>query len=190
MISSCSYKLLVTCCHQVAVDSFNCCLSELSHPSPSSSVVPLSCQSVVCGHGTRYRNLSCFVSDGSGDGEGSLVDEELCSSLELAVDGDKQIRLKEACVLPCPGNTAAQSVCSPWASCAAWATWQSHAQTHDRAEAVCHRHMYRTQERDSFTEMLLTGCVTSDPESVSSSWNWHFQKHSFNVAVSKTGHTV
>ncbi|TMS10942.1 Thrombospondin type-1 domain-containing protein 7A [Larimichthys crocea] len=42
-------------------------------------------ESVVCGHGMRYRNLSCFVSDGSGDGEGSLVDEELCSSLELAI---------------------------------------------------------------------------------------------------------
>lgn len=52
----------------------------------------------------RYRNLSCFVSDGSGDGEGSLVDEELCSSLELAIDGDKRIILKEPCTLPCPGN--------------------------------------------------------------------------------------
>lgn len=54
----------------------------------------------------RFRNLSCFVSDGSSDGAGSLVDEELCSSLEVAVDGDKQIRLKESCVLPCPGNNA------------------------------------------------------------------------------------
>lgn len=57
----------------------------------------------------RYRNLSCFVSDGSGGGEGGLVDEELCSSLELAVDGDKQIILKEACVLPCPGNKSVQN---------------------------------------------------------------------------------
>lgn len=69
-----------------------------------------SCQSVVCGHGVRFRNLSCFVSDGSGDDEGSAVDEELCSSLELAVDGDKQIRLKETCILPCPGNDAAFKV--------------------------------------------------------------------------------
>ncbi|KAF3692339.1 Thrombospondin type-1 domain-containing protein 7A Precursor [Channa argus] len=64
-------------------------------------------ESVVCGHGTRYRNLSCFVSDGSSDGESSLVDEELCSGLELAVDGDKQIRLKEACTLPCPACSCA-----------------------------------------------------------------------------------
>lgn len=78
-------------------------IPSLTHPPPS-LVVFLSCQSVVCGHGIRYRNLSCFVSDGSSEGEGSLVDEELCASLELAVDGDKQIRLKEACTLPCPGN--------------------------------------------------------------------------------------
>lgn len=78
-------------CHQVAAASL--------HPVSS-----LSCQSVVCGHGMRYRNLSCYVSDGTSDGDGSLVDEELCSSLELAVDGDKQIKLKEACTLPCPGD--------------------------------------------------------------------------------------
>ncbi|CAB1415308.1 unnamed protein product [Pleuronectes platessa] len=77
-------------------------------------------ESVVCGHGTRYRNLSCFVSDGSmdseGEGEGSLVDEELCSSLELAVDGDKQITLKEACTLPCPGECYLMEW-SDWSSC-------------------------------------------------------------------------
>jgi len=54
----------------------------------------------------RYRNLSCFVSDGSINGEGSLVDEELCSNLEQMISGEKQIRLSEACVLPCPGNNA------------------------------------------------------------------------------------
>lgn len=59
---------------------------------------------MVCGHGLRYRNLSCFVSDGSDEDRLSLVDEELCSSLELAVDGDKKITLKEACTLPCPGE--------------------------------------------------------------------------------------
>lgn len=89
--------------------------SLITHPPPfsSSSAVLLSRQSVVCGHGMRYRNLSCFVSDGSIDGkvgDGSLVDEELCSSLELAVDGDKQIRLKEACTLPCPGSNTVQEV--------------------------------------------------------------------------------
>lgn len=75
-------------------------------PSPSR-------QSVVCGHGTRYRNLTCFVSDGSGGADSSTVDEELCSSLELAVDGDKQIMLSEACTLPCPGNQAATKPRSP-----------------------------------------------------------------------------
>lgn len=70
---------------------------------------PPSGQSVVCGHGTRYRNLSCFVSDGSSGSESSAVDEELCGSLELAVDGDKQILLSEACTLPCPGNQPAST---------------------------------------------------------------------------------
>ncbi|XP_037532443.1 thrombospondin type-1 domain-containing protein 7A [Nematolebias whitei] len=74
-------------------------------------------ESVVCGHGTRYRNLSCFVSDGSGDGESSMVDEELCSSLELAVDRDKQIILKEACVLPCPGGCPAMNPPEDNSSC-------------------------------------------------------------------------
>uniref|UniRef100_A0A3P9MW48 Thrombospondin type-1 domain-containing protein 7A n=1 Tax=Poecilia reticulata TaxID=8081 RepID=A0A3P9MW48_POERE len=73
-------------------------------------------ESVVCGHGTRYRNLSCFVSDGSGDGESSMVDEELCSSLELAVNGDKKIILKEACTLPCPGECYLMEW-SDWSSC-------------------------------------------------------------------------
>ncbi|XP_027141893.1 thrombospondin, type I, domain containing 7Ab isoform X6 [Larimichthys crocea] len=73
-------------------------------------------ESVVCGHGMRYRNLSCFVSDGSGDGEGSLVDEELCSSLELAIDGDKRIILKEPCTLPCPGECYLMEW-SDWSSC-------------------------------------------------------------------------
>lgn len=75
-------------------------------------------QTVVCGHGTRYRNLSCFVSDGSGDDEGSQVDEELCGGLELAVEGDKQIRLKEACTLPCPGKNPPS-----WSSLTSW-QWQ------------------------------------------------------------------
>lgn len=70
------------------------------------NISPLLCQSVVCGEGVRYRNLSCFVSDGSADGDFIMVDEELCSDLELAVNGDEQIHLKEPCTLPCPGKTA------------------------------------------------------------------------------------
>ncbi|XP_019734334.1 thrombospondin, type I, domain containing 7Ab isoform X2 [Hippocampus comes] len=75
-------------------------------------------ESVVCGHGTRYRNLTCFVSDGSGGEQdsGGQVDEELCGSLELSVDGDKRIRLKEACMLPCPGECYLMEW-SDWSSC-------------------------------------------------------------------------
>uniref|UniRef100_A0A4W4FBY4 Thrombospondin type-1 domain-containing protein 7A n=1 Tax=Electrophorus electricus TaxID=8005 RepID=A0A4W4FBY4_ELEEL len=61
-------------------------------------------EDVVCGEGRRFRNLSCFVSDGSSDEQGSRVDEELCASLEQAVDGDQTIILEEACTLPCPGD--------------------------------------------------------------------------------------
>uniref|UniRef100_A0AAQ4PQQ7 Thrombospondin type-1 domain-containing protein 7A n=1 Tax=Gasterosteus aculeatus aculeatus TaxID=481459 RepID=A0AAQ4PQQ7_GASAC len=73
-------------------------------------------ESVVCGDGERYRNLSCFVSDGSGDAVGSSVDEELCGGLEPAVDGDKRISLKEACTLPCPGECYLMEW-SDWSSC-------------------------------------------------------------------------
>lgn len=61
-------------------------------------------QGAQCGEGLRFRNVSCFVSDGLGTGEGSLVDEELCGDLEQMVDGDKQIILEESCTVPCPGN--------------------------------------------------------------------------------------
>ncbi|TRY94421.1 hypothetical protein DNTS_011348, partial [Danionella cerebrum] len=57
-----------------------------------------------CGEGLRFRNVSCFVSDGSGKDAGNMVDEELCGELELTVDGEKQIILEEACTVPCPGS--------------------------------------------------------------------------------------
>ena len=66
--------------------------------------LPISSQGARCGEGLRFRNVSCFVSDGEGRGEGSLVDDELCGDLEPSVDGDKQITLEEACTVPCPGN--------------------------------------------------------------------------------------
>ncbi|KAI7806178.1 putative thrombospondin type-1 domain-containing protein 7A-like [Triplophysa rosa] len=61
-------------------------------------------EEVVCGVGLRFRNLSCFVSDGSSEGKSSTVEEDLCSGLEQAVDGDKNIVLEETCTLPCPGD--------------------------------------------------------------------------------------
>uniref|UniRef100_A0A8C5DLN0 Thrombospondin type-1 domain-containing protein 7A n=1 Tax=Gouania willdenowi TaxID=441366 RepID=A0A8C5DLN0_GOUWI len=57
-----------------------------------------------CGEGLRFRNVSCFVSDGSGLQESSLVDDELCGDLEPSVDGDTRIILQEACTVPCPGE--------------------------------------------------------------------------------------
>ncbi|XP_074542609.1 thrombospondin type-1 domain-containing protein 7A [Halichoeres trimaculatus] len=57
-----------------------------------------------CGEGLRFRNVSCFVSDGSGLQDSSLVDDELCGDLEPSVDGDPQIILQESCTVPCPGE--------------------------------------------------------------------------------------
>ncbi|TMS18078.1 Thrombospondin type-1 domain-containing protein 7A [Larimichthys crocea] len=57
-----------------------------------------------CGEGLRFRNVSCFVSDGSGQHDSSLVDDELCGDLEPSVDGDTHIVLQETCTVPCPGE--------------------------------------------------------------------------------------
>ncbi|XP_067467764.1 thrombospondin type-1 domain-containing protein 7A [Thunnus thynnus] len=57
-----------------------------------------------CGEGLRFRNVSCFVSDGSGLQDSSLVDDELCGDLEPSVDGDTHIILQEPCTVPCPGE--------------------------------------------------------------------------------------
>ncbi|XP_030638046.1 thrombospondin, type I, domain containing 7Ab [Chanos chanos] len=73
-------------------------------------------EEVVCGEGLRFRNLTCFVSDGSREGESSLVEEELCSGLEQAVDGDKDIVLEETCTLPCPGDCYLMEW-SDWSPC-------------------------------------------------------------------------
>lgn len=63
-------------------------------------------QGARCGDGLRFRNVSCFVSDGSGLQDSSLVDDELCGDLELLVDGDAKIVLQEPCTVPCPGRTS------------------------------------------------------------------------------------
>ncbi|KAF4076092.1 hypothetical protein AMELA_G00226460 [Ameiurus melas] len=73
-------------------------------------------EEVVCGEGRRFRNLSCFVSDGSRDSQVSMVEDELCSGLELAVDGDKKIVLEEPCTLPCPGDCYLMEW-SDWSPC-------------------------------------------------------------------------
>uniref|UniRef100_A0A673GSV5 Thrombospondin type-1 domain-containing protein 7A-like n=1 Tax=Sinocyclocheilus rhinocerous TaxID=307959 RepID=A0A673GSV5_9TELE len=73
-------------------------------------------EEVVCGVGLRFRNLSCFVSDGSGDGKSSIAEEELCAGLEQAVDGDKNIILEETCTLPCPGDCYLMEW-SDWSPC-------------------------------------------------------------------------
>ncbi|CAL8295635.1 unnamed protein product [Merluccius merluccius] len=57
-----------------------------------------------CGDGLRYRNVTCFVSDGSGREVGSPVDEELCGDLEQGVEGVKLVVLEESCTVPCPGE--------------------------------------------------------------------------------------
>lgn len=52
--------------------------------------------------------MSCFVSDGSSQQDGSLVDDELCGDQEPSVDGDTNIILQESCTVPCPGKKLQQ----------------------------------------------------------------------------------
>ncbi|XP_055083740.1 thrombospondin type-1 domain-containing protein 7A [Periophthalmus magnuspinnatus] len=73
-------------------------------------------ENVVCGDGLRFRNLTCWVSDGSVEDPGAQVEEELCSGLDLEVDGDKKISLKESCTLPCPGECYLMEW-SDWSPC-------------------------------------------------------------------------
>ncbi|XP_028835225.1 thrombospondin, type I, domain containing 7Ab isoform X4 [Denticeps clupeoides] len=73
-------------------------------------------EEVVCGEGRRFRNVSCFVSDGLREDQGSMVEEELCAGLELAVDGDKRIILEAPCTLPCPGDCYLMEW-SDWSPC-------------------------------------------------------------------------
>ncbi|KAM6967936.1 thrombospondin type-1 domain-containing protein 7A-like [Aplochiton taeniatus] len=73
-------------------------------------------ESVVCGEGLRSRNLSCHVSGGADSREGGPVEEELCSGLEVAVEGDTLIQLEEPCTLPCPGECYLMEW-SEWSPC-------------------------------------------------------------------------
>lgn len=58
----------------------------------------------------RFRNVSCFVSGGSAQRDGSLVDDELCGDVEPSVNGETHIVLKEACIVPCPGRALTATV--------------------------------------------------------------------------------
>ncbi|XP_034016704.1 thrombospondin type-1 domain-containing protein 7A-like [Thalassophryne amazonica] len=69
-----------------------------------------------CGEGLRFRNVSCFVSDGLGQADGTLVDDELCGDMEPFVNGDTHIILQEACTVPCPGECYLTEW-TVWSSC-------------------------------------------------------------------------
>lgn len=74
----------------------------------SASVCVLFPQDAQCGEGTRVRNISCVVFDGSIEDVGKVVDEEFCGEIEPIIDGNKKIILEETCTVPCPGNKAIQ----------------------------------------------------------------------------------
>ncbi|XP_061442295.1 thrombospondin type-1 domain-containing protein 7A isoform X3 [Rhineura floridana] len=69
-----------------------------------------------CGEGTRVRNISCVVYDGSSDDAGKIVDEEFCGEIEPVVDGNKKMVLEETCTLPCPGDCYLKEW-SEWSLC-------------------------------------------------------------------------
>lgn len=65
-------------------------------------------QDAQCGEGTRVRNISCVVFDGSIEDVGKIVDEEFCGEIEPIIDGNKKMILEETCTVPCPGKRAIQ----------------------------------------------------------------------------------
>ncbi|KYO26723.1 hypothetical protein Y1Q_0019191 [Alligator mississippiensis] len=69
-----------------------------------------------CGEGTRIRNISCVVYDGSTEDIGKVVDEEFCGEIEPIVDGNKKMVLEEACTVPCPGDCYLKEW-SEWSLC-------------------------------------------------------------------------
>lgn len=68
-------------------------------------------QDAQCGEGTRVRNISCVVFDGSTEDVGKVVDEEFCGEIEPVIDGNKKMILEETCTVPCPGNKAIPNKC-------------------------------------------------------------------------------
>ncbi|MBZ3873498.1 Thrombospondin type-1 domain-containing protein 7A [Sciurus carolinensis] len=77
---------------------------------------PCQVQEAQCGEGTRTRNISCVVSDGSSDDFGKVVDEEFCADIEPTIDGSKKMVLEETCTQPCPGDCYLKDW-SPWSLC-------------------------------------------------------------------------
>ena len=77
---------------------------RLSWRHGSTSLCSLSSQGARCGEGLRFRNVSCFVSDGAGrQDSSSMVDDELCGELEPSVEGEPDLVLQQGCTVPCPG---------------------------------------------------------------------------------------
>uniref|UniRef100_A0A671R8R0 Thrombospondin type-1 domain-containing protein 7A n=1 Tax=Sinocyclocheilus anshuiensis TaxID=1608454 RepID=A0A671R8R0_9TELE len=68
-------------------------------------------EEVVCGVGLRFRNLSCFVSDGSGDGKSSIVEEELCAGLEQLLQMTLLICSGDCYLMEWSDWSPCQSVC-------------------------------------------------------------------------------
>ncbi|XP_025235320.1 thrombospondin type-1 domain-containing protein 7A [Theropithecus gelada] len=77
---------------------------------------PCQVQEAQCGEGTRTRNVSCIVSDGSADDFSKVVDEEFCADIELIIDGNKNMVLEETCTEPCPGDCYLKDW-SSWSLC-------------------------------------------------------------------------
>ncbi|KAB0345290.1 hypothetical protein FD754_022216, partial [Muntiacus muntjak] len=73
-------------------------------------------QDAQCGEGTRTRNISCVVSDGSADDFSKVVDEEFCTDIEPIIDGNKKVVLEETCTQPCPGDCYLKDW-SSWSLC-------------------------------------------------------------------------
>uniref|UniRef100_A0A673GSM3 Thrombospondin type-1 domain-containing protein 7A-like n=1 Tax=Sinocyclocheilus rhinocerous TaxID=307959 RepID=A0A673GSM3_9TELE len=68
-------------------------------------------EEVVCGVGLRFRNLSCFVSDGSGDGKSSIAEEELCAGLEQLLQMTLLICSGDCYLMEWSDWSPCQSVC-------------------------------------------------------------------------------
>uniref|UniRef100_A0A9L0IGF4 Thrombospondin type-1 domain-containing protein 7A n=1 Tax=Equus asinus TaxID=9793 RepID=A0A9L0IGF4_EQUAS len=77
---------------------------------------PCQVQDAQCGEGTRTRNVSCVVSDGSAEDFSKVVDEEFCTDIEPIIDGNKKMVLEETCTQPCPGDCYLKDW-SSWSLC-------------------------------------------------------------------------